>query len=178
LLAHEDYEQDARWYVVHTYSGYENKVKANLDKIVENRNLHDKILEIIVPMEEQIEIKDGKRKTSLKKVFPGYVLVKMYMTDDTWYIVRNIRGVTGFVGSGAKPIPLSDKEIISMGIEELDIVIDFEVGDNVKVMSGPLENFIGIIEEINMEKRKVRVLVSMFGRETPAELEFTQIQKI
>lgn len=178
MLAHEDYEQDARWYVVHTYSGYENKVKANLDKIVENRNLHDKILEIIVPMEEQIEIKDGKRKTSLKKVFPGYVLVKMYMTDDTWYIVRNIRGVTGFVGSGAKPIPLSDKEIISMGIEELDIVIDFEVGDNVKVMSGPLENFIGIIEEINMEKRKVRVLVSMFGRETPAELEFTQIQKI
>ena len=178
MLAHEDYEQDARWYVVHTYSGYENKVKANLDKIVENRNLHDKILEIIVPMEEQIEIKDGKRKTSLKKVFPGYVLVKMYMTDDTWYIVRNIRGVTGFVGSGAKPVPLSDREIISMGIEELDIVIDFEVGDNVKVMSGPLENFIGIIEEINMEKRKVRVLVSMFGRETPAELEFTQIQKI
>jgi len=178
LLAHEDYEQDARWYVVHTYSGYENKVKANLDKIVENRNLHDKILEIIVPMEEQIEIKEGKRKTSLKKVFPGYVLVKMYMTDDTWYIVRNIRGVTGFVGSGAKPIPLSDREIINMGIEELDIVIDFEVGDNVKVMSGPLQDFIGIIEEINMEKRKVRVLVSMFGRETPAELEFTQIQKI
>ena len=178
MLAHEDYEQDARWYVVHTYSGYENKVKANLDKIVENRNLHDKILEIIVPMEEQIEIKEGKRKTSLKKVFPGYVLVKMYMTDDTWYIVRNVRGVTGFVGSGAKPIPLSDREIINMGIEELDIVIDFEVGDNVKVMSGPLQDFIGIIEEINMEKRKVRVLVSMFGRETPAELEFTQIQKI
>jgi len=178
LLAHEDYEQDARWYVVHTYSGYENKVKANLDKMVENRNLHDKILEIIVPMEEQIEIKEGKRKTSLKKVFPGYVLVKMYMTDDTWYIVRNIRGVTGFVGSGAKPIPLSDREIINMGIEELDIVIDFEVGDNIKVMSGPLQDFIGIIEEINMEKRKVRVLVSMFGRETPAELEFTQIQKI
>ena len=178
MLAHEDYEQDARWYVVHTYSGYENKVKANLDKIVENRNLHDKILGIIVPMEEQIEIKEGKRKTSLKKVFPGYVLVKMYMTDDTWYIVRNVRGVTGFVGSGAKPIPLSDREIINMGIEELDIVIDFEVGDNVKVMSGPLQDFIGIIEEINMEKRKVRVLVSMFGRETPAELEFTQIQKI
>lgn len=178
MLAHEDYEQDARWYVVHTYSGYENKVKANLDKIIDNRNLHDKILEVIVPMEEQIEIKDGKRKTSLKKVFPGYVLVKMYMTDDTWYIVRNIRGVTGFVGSGAKPVPLSDREIISMGIEELDIVVDFEVGDNIKVMNGPLENFIGIIEEINMEKRKVRVLVSMFGRETPAELEFTQIQKI
>ena len=178
MLAHEDYEQDAKWYVVHTYSGYENKVKANLDKLVDNRNLHDKILEIIVPMEEQIEIKDGKRKTSLKKVFPGYVLVKMYMTDDTWYIVRNIRGVTGFVGSGNKPIPLSDQEIINMGIEELDIVIDFAVGDNVKVTNGPLQDFIGIIEEINMEKRKVRVLVSMFGRETPAELEFTQIQKI
>jgi len=177
-LAHEDYDPEARWYVVHTYSGYENKVKANLDKIVENRNLQDKILEIIVPMEEQIEIKEGKRKTSLKKVFPGYVLVKMHMTDDTWYVVRNVRGVTGFVGSGAKPVPLSDREIISMGIEELDIVIDFSEGDNVKVLSGPLQDFIGIVEEINMEKKKVRVLVSMFGRETPAELEFTQIQKI
>ncbi|MBE5812207.1 MAG: transcription termination/antitermination protein NusG [Clostridiales bacterium] len=177
-MAHEDYDPEARWYVVHTYSGYENKVKANLDKIVENRNLQDKILEIIVPMEEQIEIKEGKRKTSLKKVFPGYVLVKMHMTDDTWYVVRNVRGVTGFVGSGAKPVPLSDREIISMGIEELDIVIDFSEGDNVKVLSGPLQDFIGIVEEINMEKKKVRVLVSMFGRETPAELEFTQIQKI
>ena len=177
-MAHEDYDPEAKWYVVHTYSGYENKVKANLDKIVENRNLQDKILEIIVPMEEQIEIKEGKRKTSLKKVFPGYVLVKMHMTDDTWYVVRNVRGVTGFVGSGAKPVPLSDREIISMGIEELDIVVDFSVGDNVKVLSGPLQDFIGIVEEINMEKKKVRVLVSMFGRETPAELEFTQIQKI
>lgn len=177
-MAHEDYDPEAKWYVVHTYSGYENKVKANLDKIVENRNLQDKILEIIVPMEEQIEIKEGKRKTSLKKVFPGYVLVKMHMTDDTWYVVRNVRGVTGFVGSGAKPVPLSDREIISMGIEELDIVVDFAVGSNVKVLSGPLQDFIGVVEEINMEKKKVRVLVSMFGRETPAELEFTQIQKI
>ena len=177
-MPHEDYEAEARWYVVHTYSGYENKVKDSLDKMVENRGLQDQILEIIVPMEEQIEIKDGKRKTSLKKVFPGYVLVKMYMNDDSWYVVRNIRVVTGFVGSGAKPIPLSDTEIMSMGIEELDIVVDFEVGDNIKVVNGPLQDFIGIIEEINMEKRKVRVLVSMFGRETPAELEFTQIQKI
>jgi transcriptional antiterminator NusG len=178
VLPHEEYEESAKWYVVHTYSGYENKVKANLDKIVENRNLHDQILEIIVPMEEQIEIKDGKRKTSLKKVFPGYVLVKMYMNDDSWYVVRNVRGVTGFVGSGAKPIPLSDKEIMSMGIEELDIIVDFSIGDNVKIMNGPLQDFIGVIEEINMEKHKVRVLVSMFGRETPAELEFTQIQKL
>jgi transcriptional antiterminator NusG len=170
--------QEARWYVVHTYSGYENKVKANLDKIIENRGLQDQIIEVIVPMEEQIEIKDGKRKTSLKKVFPGYVLVKMYMNDDTWYVVRNVRGVTGFVGPGAKPEPLTDEEIMNMGIEELEIVVDFEVGDNIKVMSGPLKDFIGVIEEINMEKRKVRVLVSMFGRETPAELEFTQIQKI
>ena len=177
-MPREEYDESVRWYVVHTYSGYENKVKANLDKIVENRGLQDQILEVIVPMEEQIEIKDGKRKTSLKKVFPGYVLVKMYMNDDTWYVVRNVRGVTGFVGPGAKPEPLTDTEIMNMGIEELEIVVDFEVGDNIKVMSGPLKDFIGIIEEINMEKHKVRVLVSMFGRETPAELEFTQIQKI
>ena len=177
-MPHEEYSESLRWYVVHTYSGYENKVKTNLDKIIDNRGLQDQIVEVIVPMEEQIEIKDGKRKTSLKKVFPGYVLVKMYMNDDTWYVVRNVRGVTGFVGPGAKPEPLTDEEIMNMGIEELDIVVDFEVGDNVKVMSGPLKDFIGVIEEINMEKRKVRVLVSMFGRETPAELEFTQIQNI
>lgn len=177
-MPHEEYSESVRWYVVHTYSGYENKVKANLDKIIENRGLQDQIMEVVVPMEEQIEIKDGKRKTSLKKVFPGYVLVKMYMNDDTWYFVRNVRGVTGFVGPGAKPEPLTDEEIMNMGIDELEIVVDFEVGDNVRVMSGPLKDFIGIIEEINMEKKKVRVLVSMFGRETPAELEFTQIQKI
>ena len=177
-MPHEEYSESLRWYVVHTYSGYENKVKTNLDKIIDNRGLQDQIVEVIVPMEEQIEIKDGKRKTSLKKVFPGYVLVKMYMNDDTWYVVRNVRGVTGFVGPGAKPEPLTDEEIMNMGIEELDIVVDFEVGDNVKVMSGPLKDFIGVIEEINMEKRKVRVLVSMLGRETPAEREFTQIQKI
>ena len=177
-MPHEEYSESLRWYVVHTYSGYENKVKAILDKIIENRGLQDQIIEVIVPMEEQIEIKDGKRKTSLKKVFPGYVLVKMYMNDDTWYVVRNVRGVTGFVGPGAKPEPLTDEEIMNMGIEEFEIVVDFEVGDNIKVMSGPLKDFIGVIEEINMEKRKVRVLVSMFGRETPAELEFTQIQKI
>ena len=174
----EEYTEEARWYVVHTYSGYENKVKANLEKMVENRNLQDQIIEVVVPMEEQIEIKDGKRKTTLKKVFPGYVLVKMYMNDDSWYVVRNIRGVTGFVGPGAKPIPLSYEEIVNMGIEQLEVVVDFEVGDTVKVTNGPLQDFIGVIEEINMEKHKVRVLVSMFGRETPAELEFTQIHKM
>ena len=135
----EEYTEEARWYVVHTYSGYENKVKANLEKMVENRNLQDQIIEVVVPMEEQIEIKDGKRKTTLKKVFPGYVLVKMYMNDDSWYVVRNIRGVTGFVGPGAKPIPLSDEEIVNMGIEQLEVVVDFEVGDTVKVTNGPLQ---------------------------------------
>jgi transcriptional antiterminator NusG len=178
LPHNEEYTEEARWYVVHTYSGYENKVKANLEKMVENRNLQDQIIEVVVPMEEQLEIKDGKRKTTLKKVFPRYVLVKMYMNDDSWYVVRNIRGVTGFVGPGAKPIPLSDEEIVNMGIEQLEVVVDFEVGDTVKVTNGPLQDFIGVIEEINMEKHKVRVLVSMFGRETPAELEFTQIHKM
>ena len=166
------------WYVISAYSTHENKVKANLEKIVENRNLQDYILDIVVPMEEQIEIKDGKRKTTLKKVFPSYVLVKMIMNDESWSVVRNTRGVTGFVGPGSKPVPLSDEEIRAMGVEEFNTVVDFEVGDSVRVISGPLENFIGTVDEINMEKKKIKVLVSMFGRETPVELEFTQIQKI
>lgn len=170
--------ESAKWYVVHTYSGYENKVKANLEKIVENRGMQDYILDIVVPMEEQIEIKDGKKKATLKKVFPGYVLVKMIMTDESWYVVRNTRGVTGFVGPGSKPVPLSDNEVRTMGVEEFAPVLDYEVGDNVRVVSGPLESFIGIVEEINLEKKKVRVSVSMFGRETPVELELLQIQKI
>ncbi|TYQ17650.1 UNVERIFIED_CONTAM: transcription antitermination protein nusG [Acetivibrio alkalicellulosi] len=170
--------ENGKWYVVHTYSGYENKVKANLEKIVENRNMQDYIIDIVVPMEEQIEIKDGKKKATLKKVFPGYVLVKMIMSDESWYIVRNTRGVTGFVGPGSKPVPLSDDEVRTMGVEEFAPVLDYEPGDNVRVVSGPLENFIGIVEEINMEKKKVRVSVSMFGRETPVELELFQIQKM
>ncbi len=169
--------ETARWYVAHTYSGYENKVKDTLEKAVENRNMQDIIQEVIVPMEEQIEIKDGKRKTSLKKVFPGYVLVKMILTEESWYVVRNVRGVTGFVGPDGKPVPLTDEEIRDMGFEDIPVTIDYEVGDNVKVISGPLESFVGVVEEINMEKSKVRVLVSMFGRETPVELEFSQIQK-
>ena len=169
---------EAKWYVIHTYSGYENKVKANLEKIVENGNLQDYILDIVVPMEEQIEIKDGKRKTTLRKVFPSYVLVKMIMNDESWSVVRNIRGVTGFVGPGSKPVPLSDEEVRAMGVEDFNTVVDFEVGDSVRVISGPLENFIGTVDEINMEKKKIKVLVSMFGRETPVELEFTQVQKI
>ncbi|MFZ5989373.1 MAG: transcription termination/antitermination protein NusG [Bacillota bacterium] len=178
MLTNETPTEGAKWYVVHTYSGYENKVKANLEKIVENRSMQEYILDIVVPMEEQIEIKDGKKKATLKKVFPGYVLVKMIMSDESWYVVRNTRGVTGFVGPGSKPVPLSDEEVRIMGVEEFVPVLDYEVGDNVRVVSGPLENFIGIVEEINMEKKKVRVSVSMFGRETPVELELFQIQKI
>jgi len=178
LMLPNDTPDTAKWYVVHTYSGYENKVKANLEKIVENRGLQDYILDIIVPMEEQIEIKDGKKKATLRKVFPGYVLVKMIMTDESWYVVRNTRGVTGFVGPGSKPVPLTDEEIKNMGVEEFTPVVDYEVGDSVRVISGPLENFIGEVEEINMEKKKVRVAVSMFGRETPVELELAQIQKL
>jgi transcriptional antiterminator NusG len=174
----EDISENLKWYVVHTYSGYENKVKANLEKIVENRGMQDFILDIVVPMEEQIEIKDGKKKATLRKVFPGYVLVKMIMSDESWYVVRNTRGVTGFVGPGSKPVPLTDEEVKTMGVEEFAPTVDYENGDNVRVVSGPLENFIGIVEEINIEKKKVRVSVSMFGRETPVELEFTQIQKI
>ena len=170
--------EDAKLYVVHTYSGYENKVKANLEKIVENRRMQDYIIDIVVPMEEQIEIKDGKKKVSLKKVFPGYVLIKMIMSDDSWYVVRNTRGVTGFVGPGSKPVPLSDEEVRNMGVEQFETVVDFELGDSVRVVEGPLDGFIGTVEEISLDKKKVRVSVSMFGRETPVELEFTQIIKL
>ena len=168
-----------KWYVVHTYSGYENKVKTDLEKTIKNRELEDYFFDIIVPMEEQIEIKDGKRKTNLKKVFPGYVLVKMIVTEKTWYIVRNTRGVTGFVGSGTDPIPLTDEEIRNMGFEELTQVnVDYAVNDSVKVLVGPLKDFIGTVTEINKEKHKVKVSVSMFGRETPVELELSQVIKV
>ncbi|EPY2279057.1 transcription termination/antitermination protein NusG [Clostridium sporogenes] len=171
-------EEKAKWYVVHTYSGYENKVKVNLQKTVDNRNLHNWILDIQVPMEEQVEVKDGKKKITLKKTFPGYVLVKMLMTDDSWYIVRNTRGVTGFVGPGSKPVPLTEEEVLSMGIKEKQPEVDVEVGENVKVVSGPLEGFPATIQEINVEKGKIKALVNMFGRETPVELDFNQIEKL
>ncbi len=169
---------EPKWYVVHTYSGYENKVKTDLEKTVKNRELEDYFFEIVVPMEEQIEIKEGKRKTNLKKVFPGYVLIKMIVTEESWYIVRNTRGVTGFVGSGTDPIPLSNEEIRNMGFEIAVINVDYDVNDSVKIVNGPLSNFIGTVQEINKDKNKVKVLVSMFGRETPVELEFSQIEKI
>ncbi len=177
-MSQEDKDLVPRWYVIHTYSGYENKVKTDLEKTIKNRELDEFFFNIIVPMEEQIEIKDGKRKTNLKKVFPGYVLIKMIVTEQTWYIVRNTRGVTGFVGSGTDPIPLTEDEIRSMGFEITEVNIDYDVNDSVKVMDGPLKDFIGNVIEINKEKRKVKVLVSMFGRETPVELEFSQVQKV
>jgi len=170
--------EDAKWYVVHTYSGYENKVKANIEKVIENRNMQELICEVVVPLQDTVEIKNGKKKTVQRKIFPGYVLVKMHMTDDTWYVVRNTRGVTGFVGPGSKPVPLTDEEIRGMGIELPRAKIDFEVGDTVKVITGPFENSVGVINQIHDNKRTVIVRLSMFGRETPVELDFTQIQKI
>ena len=178
-MSQKDYDMNPRWYVVHNYSGYENKVKTDLEKTIKNRELEEYFFDIIVPMEEQIEIKDGKKKTNLKKVFPGYVLIKMIVTEETWYIVRNTRGVTGFVGSGTDPIPLTDEEIRSMGFEDINSInVDYEVNDQVQIMNGAFENFTGTVQEINKEKNKVKVLVSMFGRETPVEVEFSQVQKI
>ncbi|HOZ55514.1 MAG TPA: transcription termination/antitermination protein NusG [Clostridia bacterium] len=177
-MSQEKEEVLPKWYVVHTYSGYENKVKTDLEKTVKNRELEEYFFDIIVPMEEQIEIKDGKRKTNLKKVFPGYVLVKMIVTEQTWYIVRNTRGVTGFVGSGTDPIALTDDEIKSMGFEKIEVNVDYNIDDAVRVSDGPLKDFIGTVKEINKEKHKVKVLVSMFGRETPVELEFSQVEKV
>ena len=174
----QEKDMQPKWYVVHTYSGYENKVKTDLEKTVKNRELEDYIFDIVVPMEEQIEIKDGKKKTNLKKVFPGYVLVKMIVTEESWYIVRNTRGVTGFVGSGTDPIPLTEEEIRKMGFELTEVNVDYDINDSVKILNGPLENFVGVVQEINKEKHKVKVLVSMFGRETPVELEFSQVQKV
>lgn len=176
---------EKNWYVVHTYSGYENKVKTNLEKRVETMGMQDKIFRVIVPEEEETDIKNGKKKIVKRKVFPGYVLVELIMTDDSWYVVRNTPGVTGFVGStgsGSKPTPLLPEEINtilkSLGVEEKRIDVDFEIGENVRVIEGPFANYTGSIEEIDKDKSKLKVLVNMFGRDTPVELEFTQIEKI
>lgn len=177
-MSEKEENLEPKWYVVHTYSGYENKVKTDLEKTIKNRELEDFFFDIIVPMEEQIEIKDGKRKTNLKKVFPGYVLVKMIVTEESWYIVRNTRGVTGFVGSGTDPIPLTNQEIRNMGFEAAVVNVDYDVNDTVRVVNGPLASFVGVVQEINKDKSKVKVLISMFGRETPVELEFSQVEKI
>ena len=168
---------NAKWYVVHTYSGYENAVKTAIEKFVANRHLEDMILDIQIPMETVTEVTEsGASKEVERKVFPGYVLVKMVLTDETWYVVKNVRGATGFVGDGNKPIPLTEDEIAQLGIEKREIVVGYGVGDSVTINDGPLTSFIGTVEEVDVEKNKVRVVVSMFGRETPVELELDQVE--
>ena len=168
--------EDAKWYVVHTFSGYEKKVQTDLEKTIENRGLQDLILEVQVPMEEVVEQKGTEQKIVQKKLLPGYVMVKMIMTDDSWYIIRNTRGVTGFVGPGSKPVPLTEEEVHAMGIERRVIEVNFTVGSSVRVTDGAFADFVGVVDEINTEKQTVRVIVSMFGRETPVELDFSQIE--
>ncbi len=173
---------EKNWYVIHTYAGYENKVKTNLDKRVESMEMQDKIFRVLVPMEKEYEIKNGQRKTVMRKVFPGYVLVEMIMEDDSWFVVRNTPGVTGFVGPGSKPVPLSEPEIKhilrQMGMDEARPKVLFAIQEQVRVVSGPFSNFIGTIEEIQPERNKLKVSVSMFGRETPVELNFDQVEKL
>ena len=170
---------NAKWYVAHTYSGYENAVKTAIEKFVANRHLEDMILDIQIPLETVTEVTDsGETKEVERKVFPGYVLVKMIMTDDTWHLIRNIRGVTGFVGSGTKPTPLTEEEVQQLGIEKHEIVVAYSEGDSVRINDGPLTSFIGTVDQIDIEKNKVRVIVSMFGRETPVELELDQVELV
>ena len=167
----------AKWYVIHTYSGYENAVKTSIEKFVTGRNMEDKILRIEIPLETVTEVTEsGSTKEVERKVFPGYVLIKMVMTDNTWHLVRNVRGVTGFVGSANKPIPLTEEEVLAMGMEKHEIVVRYQVGDHVKIVDGPLSSFTGVVEEIEPEKNRVSVMVSMFGRETPVELELDQVE--
>jgi transcriptional antiterminator NusG len=170
--------QGARWYVVHTYSGHENKVKANIEKLVENREMQDAIFEVRVPVEEYQEVKNGKKKMKERKMFPSYVIIKMIMTDESWYLVRNTRGVTGFVGPGSKPVPLTDEEVKALGVVERLPAIELVPGDTIKVKEGPFEDFIGAVESISQEKRKIKAFVSMFGRETLIELDYDQIEKV
>ena len=167
----------AKWYVIHTYSGYENAVKTSIEKFVAGRNMEDKILRMEIPMETVTEVTDsGTMKEVERKVFPGYLLIKMVMTDETWHLVRNVRGVTGFVGSANKAIPLSEEEVLAMGMEKHEIIVRYQVGDHVRIVDGPLASFTGVVEEIEPEKNRVSVMVSMFGRETPVELELDQVE--
>lgn len=169
---------ELKWYVAHTYSGYENTVAVSIEQAVENRNMHDLITEVSIPLETVTEITDNGPKTVERKVFPGYVLVKMVMTDETWHLVRNIRGVTGFVGTANKAIPLTDEEIAALGVEKREVVVGYAVGDSVKITDGALASFIGTVEELDTDRGKVKVVVSMFGRETPVELELDQVETI
>ena len=169
---------EANWYVVHTYSGYENKVKANIEKTIENRHLEDQILEVRVPMQDVVEVKNGVKKQAQKKMFPGYVLLNMIMNDDTWYVVRNTRGVTGFVGPGSKPVPLTEEEMRPLGIQTENVMVDFEVGDSITVIAGVWKDTVGIVQAINQSKQSVTINVELFGRETPVEIGFTEIKKM
>ncbi|MCI9007697.1 MAG: transcription termination/antitermination factor NusG [Lachnospiraceae bacterium] len=169
---------EANWYVVHTYSGYENKVKANIEKTIENRHLEEQILEVRVPMQDVVEMKDGQSRQVQKKMFPGYVLINMIMNDDTWYVVRNTRGVTGFVGPGSKPVPLTDEEMRPLGIRPDTIQMDYAEGDSVVVIGGIWKDTVGVIQAINENKQSVTINVDLFGRETPVEISFTEIRKM
>ena len=169
---------EARWYVVHTYSGYENKVKANIDKTIENRHLEEQILEVRVPMQEVVESKSGTQKVSMKKMFPGYVMIHMIMNDDTWYVVRNTRGVTGFVGPGSKPVPLTEAEISSLGIMDAEVVSNYEVGETIVVVSGAWKDTVGMVKEVNNQKQTLTIHVELFGRETPVEIQFSEVKKM
>lgn len=171
---------EANWYVVHTYSGYENKVKANIEKTIENRHLEEQIIEVRVPMQDVVEIKNGAKKQVQKKMFPGYVLLNMVMNDDTWYVVRNTRGVTGFVGPGSKPVPLSETEMKNLGFNEegSSIVVNLAVGDTVTVIGGAWEDTVGVIQSVNLQKQVVTINVELFGRETPVEISFAEVQKM
>ena len=177
-MSEQEINNGLRWYVIHTYSGYENKVKVDIEKTIENRNLQDQILEVSVPMQEVIEVKNGANKQVAKKMFPGYVLINMVMNDDTWYVVRNTRGVTGFVGPGSKPVPLTEEEMAGLGFKETGVVVDFEVGDTVVVTTGAWKDTVGVIESINEERQTLTIRVELFGRETPVELNFTEIKKM
>lgn len=173
-----DTSSEAKWYVAHTYSGYENKVKVDIEKTIENRNLQDQIFEVAVPVQSTVELKNGVEKKIDRKIFPGYVLVHMIMNDETWYVVRNTRGVTGFVGPGSKPVPLSDEEIAKLGNREQEVVFNFAEGDTVVVTSGAWKDTVGVIKSINPSKRSVTINVEMFGRETPVELSFAEVKKL
>ena len=169
---------EANWFVVHTYSGYENKVKANIEKTIENRNLQDEILEVRVPMHDVVEVKNGAKKTVQKKMFPGYVLVNMVMNDETWYVVRNTRGVTGFVGPGSKPVPLTEAEMKPLGIRVDNISIDFSEGDTIVVVAGAWKDTVGVAQRLDLNKQTVTINVEMFGRETPVEISFAEVRKL
>ena len=169
---------EAKWYVVHTYSGYENKVKANIDKTIENRHLEDQILEVRVPLEEVTELRNGVEKAVQRKMFPGYVLIHMIMNDDTWYVVRNTRGVTGFVGPGSKPVPLTEAEMKPLGIKTENVSIDFGEGDSIAVVAGVWKDTVGVVQKLDYGKQTATINVEMFGRETPVEISFAEVRKL